>query len=269
MKRGYELLLLTAITIHLSGLLGGPTAVAQQSSTLNPAQTEIEKQRQRLGATDPEERRDAIMRLGAMHRADASRVAMVGLTDASPMIRAVAAKAIIFVGSDESVVALRLLVTDKDEFVRKEAAYALGLTKSRRATELLTQLLLNDKDDGVRSAAAVGLGDVADDSAVVALANILTQDTSSKKKSKVEKNVFVLRAAARSLGQIKSRAGVPALLAVLTNEKMVEDVRREAAHALGVIGDPVAVPALKNVAASSGDPYLAQAASESLQKINP
>lgn len=269
MKRGYELLLLTAITIHLSGLLGGPTAVAQQSSTLNPAQTEIEKQRQRLGATDPEERRDAIMRLGAMHRADASRVAMVGLTDASPMIRAVAAKAITFVGSDESVVALRPLVTDKDEFVRKEAAYALGLTKSRRATELLTQLLLNDKDDGVRSAAAVGLGDVADDSAVVALANILTQDTSSKKKSKVEKNVFVLRAAARSLGQIKSRAGVPALLAVLTNEEMVEDVRREAAHALGVIGDPVAVPALKNVAASSGDPYLAQAASESLQKINP
>jgi len=247
------------------------TAVSfPQSSSLTPAQSAIEKHRQRLSATDPEERRDAVMQLGAMHRTEASSVATAGLTDPSPMVRAMAAKAILSLGSDESVAALTPLLSDKDEFVRREVAYALGLTKSRKATDSLTQLLLNDKKDGVRAAAAVALGEVRDESAVVTLANVLSGDSSgsTKKKSKTEKNVFVLRAVARSLGQIRSRAAVPALVTALSNEKLVNDVRREAAHALGMIGDPAAVPALK-VAAASGDPYLAQAAFESLRKLSP
>ncbi len=234
-------------------------------NTLLAAQTglqiEIEKQRQRLSASDPEERREALMRLGSMRRAEASRAATAGLSDASPMVRAVAAKAILSMAPDESVSALTPLISDKDEFVRREAAYALGLTRSYNATQPLTNLL-NDKEDGVRAAAAVGLGDIRDENAVVTLSNVLSQ-TSGKR----EKNVFVLRAAASSLGKIKSKAGVPALIAALSNEKLVDDIRREAASALGAIGDPSAVPALR-AASSSPDPYLAQAAFESLRKIN-
>ena len=70
--------------------------------------------------------------------------------------------------------ALLPLVSDKDEFVRREVAYSLGLTHSRQATEPLTNLLLNDKEDGVRAAAAVALGDIRDENAVVALANVLS-----------------------------------------------------------------------------------------------
>src|SRR5689334_2611567 len=77
-----------------------------QSSALTPAQSAIEKQRQRLSASDPEERRDALMQLWAMHRPEASRVATAGLTDPLPMVRAVAAKAILSLGPDESVAAL-------------------------------------------------------------------------------------------------------------------------------------------------------------------
>jgi HEAT repeat protein len=209
------------------------------------------------------------MQLWAMHRTEASRVAVAGLTDPSPMVRAVAAKAILSLGPDESVGALTPLLVDKDEFVRREVAYALGQTKSHKATDALTQLLLNDREGGVRAAAAVSLGEVADESAVVTLANVLLGGAnSSVKKNKAEPNAFVLRAVAKSLGQIKSRAAVPALITALTNEKFADDVRREAARSLGMIGDPAAVPALR-AAANSADPYLAQAAYESLRKLTP
>jgi HEAT repeat protein len=204
------------------------------------------------------------MRLGLMRRAEASRVALPGLSDASPLVRAVAAKAILSIGSDESAAALLPLASDKDEFVRREVAYALGLSKSRNATDTLTKLLLNDKEDGVRAAAAVALGDIGDERAVVALAGVLAPQLEKKK----EKNVFVLRSAAKSLGQTKSRAGVPALVSALSNDKLDEDLRREAAYALGMIGDVSAVPALR-AAANSGDPYLSQVSVQSLKKIAP
>lgn len=246
--------------------------VASPQQALTPAQLTIQQQRQRLSSGDLEERRDALMRLGALNSAEASREALVGLTDDSPMIRAVAAKAILSIGAEQSVTALVPLLTDKDEFVRREVAYALGLSKSRSATEQLVSLLLNDKEDGVRAAAAVALGDVADERAVVPLASVLapqsTSGTQTQRKIKTEKNIFVLRAAAKSLGQIKSRAGVPALVAVLSNEKLDNDVRREAAFALGLIGDPSALQALQLVV-NAADPYLAETASNAVRQIKP
>ena len=262
--------LLSLLVFALGVCLSNPISLSAQSESQTPVQAQIDKQRQRLSAADPEERRDALMNLGSMRRPAASREALVGLSDASPMVRAVATKAILSIGPDESVSVLLPLLNDKDEFVRRETAYALGLTHSRKATDQLVRLLLTDKEDGVRAAAAVALGDIADETAVVTLATVLAPEvsTGSGKTAKAEKNVFVLRAAARSLGQIKSRAGVPALVAALSNEKMVDDVRREAALALGSIGDPAAVPALRT-ATSSGDPYLAQTAYQSLKKIAP
>src|SRR5215213_6892295 len=182
--------------------------VAQESRNLTPLQIEIEKQQQRLSSSDQEERRDAVMRLGSLRAAAASRAVLPALNDASPIIRATAAKAILSIGAEESIAALIPLLSDKDEFVRREAAYALGLTHSRQATTALTERLLNDKEDGVRGAAAIALGQIGDESAVVALVGTLAPElsTPSKKKAKREQNVFVLRAAASALGQIRSRA---------------------------------------------------------------
>jgi HEAT repeat protein len=261
--------LLFTVVLFLSLHGTGSGSVLVQVKT--PADAEIERQLQRFSSSDPDERRDALMRLAAMHRSEASRAAKVGLTDASPMVRAVAAKAILSLNPTESVSALTPLLADKDEFVRREAAYALGLTRSRDATSALVGLLLNDKEDGVRAAAAVALGHVGDESAVVPLATVLAPNIAAvtgKKKIKIEKNEFVLRAAATSLGQIKSRAGVPALIAALDNEKYVEDIRREAAGSLGMIGDPSALPALQK-ATTAPDPYLAEIALASTRKIRP
>ena len=242
--------------------------VAQESRNLTPLQIEIEKQQQRLSSSDQEERRDAVMKLGNMRADAASRAALPALKDASPIIRATAAKAILSIGADESVAALTPLLSDKDEFVRREAAYALGLTHSRQATTALMERLLNDKEDGVRGAAAVALGQIGDEAAVVALVGALAPELSmpSKKKAKREQNVFVLRAAASALGQIRSRAGTAALVSVLKNEKLPDDVRREAARSLGLIGDPSAAEALR-AATTAADPYLSQTASEALRKL--
>jgi len=244
-------------------------AFAQDSRKLTPTQFEIEKQQTRLSSPDSEERRDALMRLGSMRVVAASRAALPALQDLSPIVRATAAKAILSLGTDERVSALTPLLNDKDEFVRREVAYALGLTHSRNATGPLSERLLNDKEDGVRAAAAVSLGEIADEAAVVALVGTLAPELSAptSAKRKRERNDFVLRAAAAALGQIKSRAGTAALISALNNEKFHSDVRRESARSLGLIGDPTAAPALR-AASSAADPFLAEIAHQALRKLS-
>jgi HEAT repeat protein len=242
----------------------------QTARSLNPRQREIAKQQERLNSAEVEERRDAIMKLSAMHHPEASRVSLPALKDSSPIVRAAAAKAILSLPPSEVVLALTPLVTDKDEFVRQETAYALGKTHYKAAVPALGEVLLNDKRDGVRAAAAVALGDIADDSAVPVLIHVLSgqppTSSKTKRKAKRERNEFVLRAVATALGQIRNRAAVPALVAVLEEEKAPSDVKREAARSLGLIADPAAVPALQT-AQSSSDPHLSRVASLALQRI--
>jgi HEAT repeat protein len=54
---------------------------------------------------------------------------------------------------------------------------------------------------------------------------------------------------------------------VLQDEKSEADLRREAAFALGLIGDLSAIPALRLVLIAR-DPYLSQAAHEAIRKIS-
>jgi HEAT repeat protein len=238
----------------------------QKNEALTPLQREIERQRQRLKSEDIEDRRDALMRLGNLKRPDASRVAAAGLTDVEPKVRVAALHAILSLPQADAAPLLIPLLQDKTEFVRREAAYALGETRSRSAVAALTSLLLSDKDAGVRSAAAVALGEIGDESAVEPLSAVLAGQPPKTKKPKAGANDSVKWAAARSLGQIKSRAGVSVLIATLTNDANENDVRREAATALGRIGDASAGPALQAAFASS-DPYLAEAARTALRRL--
>ncbi len=250
------------------------TAFAQQSnqalSELTPVQREIERQRRRLSSSDAEERRDAVMRLGWMKRADSSRVAALATKDASEIVRATAASAVLSLPPEEAAAALLPLLQDKREFVRQEAAYALGQTRSRTAVAGLLTRLEEDKQAGVRGTAAVALGMIGDEAATATLARRLDPgfSASSKRRGKKEDNEFVQRAAAVALGQIRSRAAVPALISAMGNERASDDVRREAARALGLIGDASAVPALRE-ATTARDPYLSRLAYEALRRISP
>jgi HEAT repeat protein len=256
--------LLTAVV--LLSLAAG--SFGQGGDRMTGTQREIERQRQRLSSDSVEERRDALMRLANFKRPDAARAAVGGLNDPSPAVRVMAAHAILALPPAEVVSLLTPLLQDKLEFVRREAAYALGETHSRAAVELLANLLLTDKEAGVRGAAAVALGQIGDEAAVPALTQVLagSKPAPKKKKPRAEDNQFVLRAAAHSLGQIRSRAAVEVLIATLGNEIIAGDVRREAAIALGLIGDHAAVPALR-AAFSSNDPYLSEAARGALRRL--
>lgn len=238
----------------------------QSTDQLTPMQREIERQRQRLKSDDIEERRDALMRLSNLKRPDAARVAVAGLSDPAPIVRVSAAHAIKSLPPAEAATLLLPLLQDKLEFVRRETAYALGETHSRSAVAALTNILTTDKEMTVRSAAATALGEIGDEAAVQTLVEVLTGQPGKKKKAKGEPNDFVKRAAAQSLGRIKSRAGVAVLINTLSNEANDMDVRREAATALGLIGDSSAVPTLQ-AAYTSSDPYLSEAAGAALKRI--
>ena len=241
--------------------------VDQRNEQLTPIQRELERQRQRLKSEEIEDRRDALMRLGKLKRTDASRIAAGGLTDVAPIVRVAAAHAVLSLPQAEAAGLLIPLLQDKIEFVRRETAYALGETRSHSAAASLESVLLNDKETGVRAAAAVALGEIGDESSVQSLAQVLSgQPEKKKKKAKAGTNEFVMRAAARSLGQIKSRSSVGVLIATLTNDSNDSDVKREAATSLGLIGDPSAAPALE-AAFTSGDPYLSEAARAALRRL--
>ena len=52
---------------------------------------------------------------------------MSALSDNEPIVRATAASSVTFLPKPEAAAALLPLLGDKDEFVRREAAYALGV----------------------------------------------------------------------------------------------------------------------------------------------
>jgi HEAT repeat protein len=251
------------------------TGFPQSSQTsLTPLQREIEKLRARLSSSDTEERREAVTRLGAMARADSSRAALPALKDPAVIVRATAARAILSLPATEAAAALLPLLADKNEFVRREIAYALGQTRSRTAVEALATALARDKEAGVRGAAAVALGQIGDEEATPVLTEAIGRRIARSgflnriTFRRTEENEFVRRSAAVALGQMKSRAAVPALISVLANERAGDDVRREAARALGLIGDPAAIDPL-NAVVGARDPYLAQIATEALATLKP
>jgi HEAT repeat protein len=252
----------------MASVSGGTAQDDASSPSRARVQVEIEKQKQRLNSTDVEERRDALMRLGLLRRAEASRAALSSLSDPLPIIRATAASALSALPSGESAAALIPLLNDHDEFVRQQVSYALGEMKNRAAVAALVERLDTDKLDSVRGAAAVALGRIGDETAVVALARVFSpgSGTQAGRKRKGGENEFVLRAAAYSLGEIGSRAAVPVLIQALSNDSVAADVRREAAQALGSIGDPTAVPALQSAVGGS-DVYLSHVAADALRKI--
>ncbi|MDQ2938220.1 MAG: HEAT repeat domain-containing protein, partial [Acidobacteriota bacterium] len=162
---------------QLENVVGTAGAFTQDQAgrkSLTPLQLEIEKQRTRLSSAEVEERRGGVAELGSMHHPEASRAAVSALRDPAAIVRATAAASLLSLPPEESVAHLIPLLSDKDEFVRREAAYALGTTRSPAALSSLIDRLLNDKRDAVRGAAAVALGQIKSAAAVSALASVLS-----------------------------------------------------------------------------------------------
>lgn len=271
----------------------GEIAFAQGQPLPERPETEARLSRQLSG--DTEQKRSALFEIRNIQTEQASRLAIPSLTDANEMVRATAASSVVFLRESEAAFLLRPLLSDKAEFVRREAAYALGETGTHIATTALVKLMLEDKVLEVRTAAAAALGKTGDVEAVESLTAIL-------KKKPREDDEFLRRSAARSIGRIAQimRTGksgvltpqnflpdkykdtdantnkslspgafataVTILTQVLQNINESDDTRRESAFALGAIGDRTATTVLETHRNSS-DPYLAEICKEALLKI--
>jgi HEAT repeat protein len=179
------------------------------------------------------------------------------LEDSSPVIRAEAIDGLAAHNTAAVAPAIaELAKKDRSVFVRKTGCYALGRIDGYDATAALAGCL-RDKDPEVRGAGAVAFSAKPDASAVHPLISALR-----------DKSDFVRAHAATALGALgpAAVAAVPELVRILSKDSYAE-ARREAASALGTIGDRSAIPALDE-AGHSVDPYLSQAARDALAQIN-
>ncbi len=243
-------------------------------------------------------KRNALFDLRNFRTAAASRIAVPALRDSEEIVRATAAASVVFLPKDEAVRVLLPLLNEKSEFIRREAAYALGKVESSSATRSLIGILKKDKKPEVRNASAVALGQIGDVAAITDLLNVLNRKPTDKER-------FLRRSAARSLGQIAQNlqrldeeplvtpesflpenykkihkpkypnlAGIfpifqavnSRLIIVLQSEKETADTRREAAFALGEIGDISSIQILVNNLTAE-DLYLAEISKEALRKV--
>lgn len=242
-----------------------------------------------------EQKREALFQIRNLRSEAASRAALPALRDPDPIVRATAATSVIFLPKSEAVAVLTPLLDDREAFVRKEAAYALGAVRSPDAATPLIRILQGEKDLEVQAAAVVGLGSSGNPAAVEPLLAVLQRRPS-------EETEFLRRSAARSVGQIAQiartsnayvvtpqnflpeeyksisgddmaakfnvfNAAMPILSTVLQNKQESDDAHREAAYALGAIGNRSAKTVLE-AHLKSPDPYLAEIAKEGLLKID-
>ena len=258
-------------------------------------QSQLNDLRNKIANGSIEDKRNALFEIRNLRTAEASRIAVPALSDPDAIVRATAVASIGFLPETEVAVYLRPLLSDKDALVRREAAYSLKYDRTGIDTNVLVKLLLEDKVMEVRTAAAVALGS-GDGFAVEPLARVLA-------KKPRDDDEFLRRSAARSIGRIAQiirtgeervdtpksflpdkykdkkpaaepvtgsvmsfRAALPILVRVLSNERESDDTRREAAFALGAIGDISAKAALSEHL-NSADNYLAEICKEALLKI--
>ena len=280
--------------IKIFALLGVLCVFAESSF----AQTNLEILAEKINRGNDEQKRDALFQIRKLESEEASLLAIPALADKSEIVRATAAFSVIFLPKDKALNVLLPLLGDKKELVRRETAYALGKVGNPNAINPLIRVFQKDKIADVKNASIVALGEIGDVAAIDALTTILQR----KPKDKEE---FLRRSAARSIGQIAQivqtnkvevltpedylpnkfnpiekpkypklvetfpvfRHAIGILVQTLQNAREFADVKREAAFALGAIGDESAIPILQ-ANLNDEDYYLAEIAKEALRKIS-
>ncbi|MDP8230456.1 MAG: HEAT repeat domain-containing protein, partial [Candidatus Gorgyraea atricola] len=137
----------------------------------------------------------------------------------------------------KAVPALIKELENKDvyDFVREEAAEALGKIDDPQAVPALIKALMNE-ESGIQATAANALGEIGNPQAVPALIKALRYED------------YAIRSyTAEALGKIGDPRAVPALIRVLNSEKRyIKGIRNTTAEALGKIGGKQVVSYLIN-----------------------
>jgi len=264
---------------------------------VNTSAQTLENLANQIRSGSSEQKRSALFELRNRQTEEASRIAAPALRDTDEIVRATAAFSVVYLPKDEAFNALVPNLQDKAEIVRRETAYALGKIQNPAAINQLVHTIQKDKSIEVKNACVVALGEIGDASAIDFLTQILRQKPT-------EENEFLRRGAARSVGQIAQiiqirqaytvtpenflpenfkfftlqkyenlsaqfpqfSASVPVLTQILQKAKESDDTKREAAFALGAIGDPSALSVLQTNL-NSKDYYLAEICKEAVKKL--
>ena len=184
---------------------------------------------------DDEVRRMSAWALGQIESATAVDALGAALKDSSPEVRKTAVWALGEIESPNGVQHLTPFLNDESAEIRSQAAWALGEIESPRAVSALSEAI-DDRDPKVREMVVWALGEIEDAGAIEGLAKALG-----------DANVGVRRKAAWAIGELDLSGEAPRALIDATRDQD-RDVRKAAAHALGEIGDPAAVPALAALA---------------------
>jgi HEAT repeat protein len=130
---------------------------------------------------------------------------------------------------------------DKDEYVRKASALALGTIRDKSAVPALIETLKDKNEDWkVRDAAAGVLGcEIGDKRAIPALIEALKDESKEVRRSALMPLDILLEDMTII---VKDKRVVPALIEALKDED--GEVRESAVSVLGKLGDERAIPAL-------------------------
>ncbi len=264
------------------------------------AQNNFETYAEVINRGNVEQKRTALFQIRNLESETASRAAIPALLDSSEIVRATAAFSVISLPKDEALQLLLPLLGDKKGLVRRETAYALGKVRNLNAIAPLSLVFQRDKSVEVKNAAVVALGEIGDAAAI----DILIQILQRKPKKDNDGDEFMRRSAARSIGQIAQiiqtgkiqvltpndflpdkyvnftppnflflSRNIPifinannTLIKTLQNDRESADTKREAAFALGTIGEESAITVLQSYL-NDEDYYLARIAKESVREI--
>lgn len=261
-----------------------------------PQSQDLETFAEYLRSGSIEEKRDTLQALRRLATADASRMAAVALQDEAEIVRATAVGAVVYLPKQEAVSVLIPFLRARSTFIRKETALALGEIGDASAAIALIDSMRDDRKTEVRAAAAVALGRIGNIAAVAPLMGVLSKKPRNSK-------AFLRRSAARALGQIFEKStdrpvslatpnsflpdalksslktsdtkaaniefgvSTSVLEKVLLDLNESRDTKREAAFALGAIGDERSSEILRRLSVSE-DYYLAEICLEALQRIS-
>ena len=270
------MLLIAPLLFLCTLLVGGPRQTRGQEADRRTDRSRQELL-ERLASGDEERRIDSLVRICALLHDEPDAIETQVITplgatlqrDSSPVVRALAARALEICagnpggrqGDAAAVALLAALGKERELAVRKAIIYALARYPQSQVTSALIPFLKNKRRE-LRAAAAYALAETGDPASAQALAELL-------RRGAKDEDAFARSQAARGLGRVGGHDSIDLLTNAVSNDRS-EEVRREAAHALGRIAtsqDTKVIEALRN-ATLSNDPYLVSAAENALASIN-
>jgi HEAT repeat protein len=200
----------------------------------------------------PEERRLSIYKLKSEPTEENVERISTLLDDPDRDVRATALNALVGLAVPDSAALALAALADPDGFVRATGIKLLGDLGDEGHTEAIRSVLVQDSDPVARQRAAETLTRLGGDEAVAALSSGLADPMERVRLTAVKGLAKLDPAYARDR------------LVVLLHEDAVWEIRAEAAHALGLTGDPEILPELEAALADPNE-FVRSAVSNALR----